>query len=91
MTKLVYTPQADHEVNFKNETSLLMFMARHYNGMVFAVDEEDVVFTAIYHDDEWIISNADRRQVVSFHELVTKYDLYHMGNDQLLHVLDTYE
>lgn len=91
MKRLIYKKTVDNEIAFSTESQLITYVGNNGEGILFAVRDDNLVLSVSWYDHKWILSNVNRRFFVMFDVLVAEFDLYYIGNDQVNHMLETYE
>jgi len=94
MKKLIYKPLADagKKVFFHNVEQFIRWVNSQEKGVLVAVDDHNIVNTVFRHFtgyDVWGVCHVGGFITIPFEDLIEKYDLYWVDNDQMLSLTDT--
>lgn len=91
MKRLKYKKVVDNEIIFSTEAQLIDYLSNNVDGILFAVRDDNIVYAVMPYKMEWMVGNAGMWNIISWEVLVNEYDLYYVGNDQVNHMLETFE
>jgi hypothetical protein len=94
MNKLIYDASSHgQKVIFSTSQELAEWLSVQHAGILFAVDDNEKVYTVIRMDGEapWAISSFNEFHSIPFYKLVSQYDLYFIDNRQMIHLIETCE
>ena len=90
MNKLIYDASSHgQKVIFSTSQELAEWLSVQHAGILFAVDDNEKVYTVIRMDGEapWAISSFNEFRSIPFNKLVREHDLYFIDNHQMIDLI----
>ena len=91
MNKLIYDASSHgQKVIFSTSQELAEWLSVQHAGILFAVDDNEKVYTVIRMDGEapWAISSFNEFRSIPFNKLVREHDLYFIDNHQMIDLIE---